>query len=232
MNSFNVFTRGNGVDFALSFAARLLMSIANAISINQSASDLQELARTVQPKELWAMCLLLVAWWSDQLPQPEAQAVDEAFKAVDTSVVRSGLSMLRDKLALFIRSAYAAQDDLALARAGGGFTYFIGDLGLRRIQSVLSSDSVRTVLARLLQLYPLDSDLERSFSLTAQAQPMTAPPSPPRPSRGDSFDRFGLRLPPTEPPQLNQRERTIATLHGLGYTESEIDEFLTRQSQG
>ena len=58
--------------------------------------------RQVQPKELWAMCLLLVAWWSDQLPQAEAQAVDEAFQAVDTSVVRSGLSMIRDKLALFL----------------------------------------------------------------------------------------------------------------------------------
>ena len=232
MNSSNVFSRGTGVGFALSFAARLLMSIANAISINQSASDLQELARTVQPKDLWAMCLLLVAWWSDQLPQAEAQAVDEAFKAVDTSVVRSGLSMLRDKLTLFIRSAYAAQDDLALARAGGGFTYFIGDLGLRRIQSVLSSDAVRSVLARFLQLYPLDADLERLFAATAMAQPVASPSPPTQPSRGDRFDRFGLRLPPVEPPQLNQRERTIATLHGLGYSEAEIDEFLTRQSQG
>jgi hypothetical protein len=232
MDSLNVFSRGTGVSFALSFAARLLMSIANAISINQSASDLQELARTVQPKELWAMCLLLVAWWSDQLPPTEAQAVDEAFKAVDTSVVRSGLSMLRDKLALFIRSAYAAQDDLALARAGGGFTYFIGDIGLRRIQSVLSSDAVRSVLTRFLQLYPLDADLERLFAATAQAQPVASPSAPTQPSRGDRFDRFGLRLPPVEPPQLNQRERTIATLHGLGYSEAEIDEFLTRQSQG
>lgn len=228
----DVFSRGTGIDFVRGFAARLFLAVGNGLGSTLADAEAKALGREEEPRDVWAMCLLLVRWWQDQLSPAEAKAVDQAFDSAGQSLAR-GLSLVRDQLSPFVRACLDATDEAGLVRAGGGFLYFLRSVGLNRVRAALGSSEATATLERLRLKVPLLDELGKRYVALLGIAPdpaqRSAPPTT-APSRAERFERADLRVPPTRPPSLDPRERLVAVLVSRGYSEGEIQRILRGKS--
>lgn len=232
----DLFARGSGLASVLGFAGRVFLTIGKARAT--AKPDNLPLWDT-EPRDVWLLSMIVVQWYSGQLPAEEATAVGSAFAGSKIGTLAGALSLFDEKLRPFAKAAHEAK---TLADLDGAAVYFnaaLDGIGLSTISRAIKSGPVADVSAELLPKYPLDSELASAYlgravpkkpttetlpTVNGKATP-SATGSPTKPSRSERFDRADriMRLP--EVPKLAPDERMVAHLYTKGWSPEQIEEI-------
>ena len=247
----DLFSRALGPPYVPAFAGRLLLAMARGIA--RAPDRIKGAFMDEDAEGMWTLAMVVVQWYADNLPAPEAKAVAAALQEFGVASLASNLNFFRERLLPFVRTAYQAQGDAQLAAAG---VYFIGaveQIGLSLLQTALKAGPVRGMQQKILARLPLPEELKADYYQVLGRQPKgtTALPSaPPPPSRAERFDRADFaprqaqrnqrgafaQTKPSDPasargprpptPRLAQTDVTRAYLFTLGWEGAEVDRFL------
>lgn len=183
------FSREPGPSYVPAFAGRVVLAMGQGIA--RAGGEIQRALREEGLDGMWALAVVVVQWYADSLPAPEAKAVASALQVFALAPIASNLNLFRERLLPFVRGAHEAQSDAQLAAAGVYFVAAVEQIGLGTLSSAIKSGPVsglkRNLVARLPPPAELQHAYERALGRTPRA-PAPEPASPPL-SRSDRFDR-------------------------------------------
>lgn len=186
----DIFTKELGPSYVPAFAARLLVAMAKGIG---RASEALKRSWDEDAEGMWTLALVVVRWYADSLPAPEAKAVAEALPDPEMVSILANLNGFRERLLPFVRTAYQAQGDAQLAAAGVYFVGAVEQIGLPMLSAAIKSGPVSALHAKVQARLPLPADVKTTYyqeAFGAQPKGTTVQPvAPTRPSRSDRFDR-------------------------------------------
>ena len=205
----DLFTREPGPLYVPAFAGRLLLAMARGIA--RATDRIKGAFADEDAEAMWNLAMVVVQWYADNLPAPEAKAVAGALQEFGVASIASNLNFFRDRLLPFVRTAHQAQGDAQLAAAGVYFIAAVDQIGLSLLQTALKAGPVRLLQQKILARLPLPEELKAAYYQTLGTQPKgttVRPAAPPPPSRADRFDRADFRPRPARsvaPAQSTQR---------------------------
>lgn len=250
----NLFTREPGPLYVPAFAGRLLLAMARGLA--RATDRIKGAFADEDAEAMWNLAMMVVQWYADSLPAPEAKAVAGALQEFGVASIASNLNIFRDRLLPFVKTAHQAQGDAQLAAAGVYFIAAVDQIGLSLLQTALKAEPVRMLQQNILARLPLPEELKAAYYQTLGIQPRGPAGrqvAPPAPSRADRFDRadFAPRparsgapvqstqraaqarqdqtmasIPRPPAPRLAQSDVTRAYLFTLGWEGAEVDRFL------
>lgn len=207
----DLFSKEPGPLYVPAFAGRLLLAMAKGLA---RATDRIKRAFLDEDAEgMWTLAMVVVQWYADSLPAPEAAVVTATLQAVGARALASNLNLFRDALLPFVRTAHQAQNDAQLAAAGVYFIAAVEQIGLSLLQAALKAGSVRTLQPTILARLPLPEALKADYYQALGAQPKgttVLPAAPPPPSRSERFDRADFSPRPARSAMPSQRTQEVA----------------------
>lgn len=207
----DLFTRATGPSYVPAFAGRLLLAMAKGIA---RATDRIKGAFLDEDAEgMWTLAMVVVQWYADNLPAPEAQRVASTLQEFGVSAIASNLNFFRERLLPFVKTAHQAQGDAQLAAAGVYFIAAVEQIGLSLLQTAIKAGPVRALQQNLQARLPLPEELKAEYYRTLGTQPKGTtilPSAPPRPSRSERFDRADYAPRPARSPATAQRTQSAA----------------------
>lgn len=236
----DLFTKTLGPAYVPAFAGRLLLSMASGIKRSQTA--VKRVLLDEEPEDLWTLGLIVVRWYAGMLPASEARLIAATLPDDEMISIVSNLSIFREQLLPFAKTAHEARSDAQLAAAGVYFVAAVEQIGLSMLSAAIKSSSVSVLQAKLQERLPLPDELKADYWRVLGVKPkgvQTLPTVPLRTSQSDRFDRADLgerSRPAAQPPapavsslstpRLAQAEVTRAYLHTLGWRAADIDRLL------
>ena len=197
----DLYTKEPGPLYVPAFAGRLLLAMAKGIA---RATDRIKGAFLDEDAEgMWTLALVVVQWYADNLPAPEARVVASTLQEFGVSAIASNLNFFRDRLLPFVKTAHQAQSDAQLAAAGVYFIAAVEQIGLSLLQTALKAGPVRALQQKIQTRLPLPEELKAEYYRALGAQPKgttVSPSSPPPPSRSERFDRADFAPRPARSP--------------------------------
>jgi hypothetical protein len=240
------FSRDIGPSYVPAFAARLLLSMGRGI-----ARAPETIRRTLIEEDAegwWTLAVIVVHWYADALPPPEARAVAETLQTLPLAPLAQNLRLFRERLLPFVRTAHQARSEAQLAAASVYFVGAVEQIGLPMLSAALKAAPLEAVQEQILSRVPLPAEVKAEYYRTLGVQPkgITTLPSTAAqrssvPSRAERFDRIDFasrtRTPPPRvassrtplrppAPQLEAEDVTRAYLHTLGWDASEVERWL------
>lgn len=244
----DTFSRDIGPSYVPAFASRLLLSIGKGIV---RAPDAMRRALLEEDAEgWWTLAVVVVQWYADALPPAEARAVAETLQAIPLVPLARNLTLFRERLVPFVRTAHQARSEAQLAAAGVYFVAAVEQIGLSMLSTALKAEPLQAVQEQVLAHVPLPVEVKLDYYRMLGVQPkgISSTPSsvsrgPSAPSRAERFDRsdFGpraratasspvaasRRTPLQSPaPQLAAEDVTRAYLHTLGWDATQVERWL------
>lgn len=195
----DIFTREPGPSYVPAFAARLLLSMAKGLA-RGSGESLRALMDE-DAEGMWTLAMVVVQWYADALPPPEARAVAAALQEFEMLPIVSNLNLFRERLTPFVKAAHQAQRDAQLAAAGVYYVAAVEQIGVSILSAAIKSGPVSALHDKIRARLPLPADLKADYYKALGAQPKgtsTIPAARP-PSRGDRFDRADFSPRPARP---------------------------------
>ena len=186
----DLFSREPGPSYVPAFAARLLLSMAKGIA--RAGGESRRVLMDEDAEGMWTLALVVVQWYADALPPPEARAVAASLQEFEMVSIVSNLNLFRERLTPFVKTAHQAQSDAQLASAGVYFVAAVEQIGLSMLSSAIKSGPVHALRDKIAARLPLPADLKTDYYSALGAQQRgttTLPAAPASPSRSDRFDR-------------------------------------------
>jgi hypothetical protein len=241
----DLFSRDIGPSYVPAFAARLLLAIGRGLA--RAPETIRRALIEEDAEGWWTLAVIVVLWYADALPPPEARAVAERLHALPLAPLAQNLMLFRERLLPFVRTAHQARSEAQLAAAGVYFVGAVEQIGLPMLSAALKAAPLHTVQEQVLLHVPLPVEMKLDYYRTLGVQPKgtTTRPSAARPSsapsRAERFDRIDFasrtrtsppqaassRTPLRPPaPQLEAEDVTRAYLHTLGWDETQVERWL------
>lgn len=247
-----LFSRAVSADYVSAFASRLVLGMGKGL---QRAGDALKGSLEAEFEGLWTLAMVVVQWYAELLPKAEAQAVTTALLEFDLSSTASNLSLFRERLLPFVKTAHEADGEAQLAAAGVYFVAAVQAIGVKLLSTALHSTQLGSKQVQILARLPPPADIKASYlriigsSGTLPAQVMQKQPKPGA-SRAERFDhadfdqrrtisrgqvKTGRALEPTSaarPPTPNLDGATIARayLFTVGWEGAEVERLVAGPS--
>lgn len=244
----DTFSREIGPSYVPAFAARLLLAIGRGIA--RAPETIRRALIEEDAEGWWTLAVIVVQWYADALPPAEARTVAETLHTLPLLQLAQNLTLFRERLVPFVRTAHQARNEGQLAAAGVYFVAAVEQIGLPMLSAALKAAPLEDVQAQVLLRVPLPAEVKLDYYRTVGVQPKGVPSLPSAavrnsssPSRAERFDRedFGARVrppsaartaaskrTPLQPPapQLAAEDVTRAYLHTLGWDATQVERWL------
>lgn len=140
---------------------------------------------------LWTLAMVVVQWYAELLPKAEAQAVTTALLEFDLGSTASNLSLFRERLLPFVKTAHEADGEAQLAAAGVYFVAAVQEIGVKLLSTALHSTQLGSKQVQILARLPPSLRILRraTFASSAVVEPFrrrSCRSSPSRAHRGQS----------------------------------------------
>ena len=242
----DTFSRDLGPSYVPAFAARLLLAIGRGIA--RAPETIRRALIEEDAEGWWTLAVVVVLWYADALPPAEARTVAETLQPVPLAPLAQNLTLFRERLVPFVRTAHQARSEAQLAAAGVYFVAAVEQIGLQMLSAALKATPLEAVQEQVLATVPLPVEVKLDYYRIVGVQPkgVTSLPSSAvrtsSSSRAERFDRedFGARgrppsariaaskRTPLQPPapQLAAEDVTRAYLHTLGWDATQVERWL------
>jgi hypothetical protein len=244
----DTFSRDIGPSYVPAFAARLLLAIGRGIA--RTPETIRRALIEEDAEGWWTLAVVVVLWYADALPPAEARTVAETLQPVPLAPLAQNLTLFRERLVPFVRTAHQARSEAQLAAAGVYFVAAVEQLGLQMLSAAMKAAPLEAVQEQVLDRVPLPVEVKLDYYRIVGVQPrgVTSLPSSAvrtssSPSRAERFDRedFGARGSPSSSartaaskrtplqppaPQLAAEDVTRAYLHTLGWDATQVERWL------
>ena len=142
----DIFAKQSGSLYVIAFAGRLLLAMTQGI--DRAPDRIKRAFAEEDAEGMWTLAMVVVQWYADNLPAPEAQLVAATLQEFGISSIASNLNFFRERLLPFVKTAHQAQSDAQLAASGVYFIAAVDQIGLSLLQTAMKAGPVRGAAAK------------------------------------------------------------------------------------